>query len=341
MVKRLPLIGIVIFVIPIVWFLILTYRNAQDSFPSATATLTPFPPLVAQASITPIRAPTESSTPIPPLTLTPTDPPPSHPTATQSSTPMPTPTLTPTTDPTATHTPSLTPTTPPTATPIPQLDAVIVYQSGSVNLRSGPGTNYPPLTTLSQGEALTLLGRNRAGDWLNVRVDAQGIAGWVSADSDLVQVNLDPATLALASIPATPTPAFTPTPTSTPTPAYPKPVPLYGVADQVVVVDKHVYLAWQWDGPPLRENEKFSVRVIRKGSTESCFHWQVERTEYRGPLDGCNVGPHDWQVRLALDTGLPGEAKWQDLSPISDEQYLEIVRATTKPEKSISGSSAD
>jgi hypothetical protein len=62
------------------------------------------------------------------------------------------------------------------------------FSKGSANLRSGPGTNFSIQGGLSQGEAVTLVSRNAAGDWLLVRLE-EGTA-WVSAslissDADL------------------------------------------------------------------------------------------------------------------------------------------------------------
>lgn len=56
--------------------------------------------------------------------------------------------------------------------------------SGSVNdasnLRSGPGTNYAKVGGLQKGAAVTVIGRNDAGDWLVVQ--AQGIPqAWIAS----------------------------------------------------------------------------------------------------------------------------------------------------------------
>ena len=56
--------------------------------------------------------------------------------------------------------------------------------SGTVylNVRSGPGTGYPVISTVPSGAALAVSARNAAGDWLQVRQSAlPGGSGWVSA----------------------------------------------------------------------------------------------------------------------------------------------------------------
>lgn len=51
--------------------------------------------------------------------------------------------------------------------------------TGSLNVRSGPGTGYAALGVLAAGETVTADGRNPAGDWL--RFSQEGETGWVYA----------------------------------------------------------------------------------------------------------------------------------------------------------------
>ena len=96
----------------------------------------------------------------------------------------------------------------------------VIRSSGSVNVRSGPGTGNPIITALRPGTQVAIIGQNEAGDWLNVRLE-DGTEGWVSAQ--LVQV--EPQSSALGKgwakiraplaqpIPNTPRPTRTPPPT--------------------------------------------------------------------------------------------------------------------------------
>ena len=45
------------------------------------------------------------------------------------------------------------------------------------NIRSGAGDNYPVVTTVKQGDKLTVIGES--GDWFNVRLE-NGQEGWIS-----------------------------------------------------------------------------------------------------------------------------------------------------------------
>lgn len=51
--------------------------------------------------------------------------------------------------------------------------------AGQVNVREGPGAGYLPLTTVNQGETVTLLGRNADASWVQAKL-TDGTTGWVS-----------------------------------------------------------------------------------------------------------------------------------------------------------------
>ncbi len=98
---------------------------------------------------------------------------------------------TPTAMPTPTSSPTVTPM--PTATP-----GVVVVRPGpaqGLNIRSGPGTDYPVLATLPAGSRLTPVGRDAAGRWVEVCCVNAGQPGWVLAE--LVELAVD-----LQSLPA-------------------------------------------------------------------------------------------------------------------------------------------
>ncbi|MEZ4767852.1 MAG: SH3 domain-containing protein [Caldilineales bacterium] len=114
-----------------------------------------------------------------------------------------------------------------TATPTVQPTPFVKVESDSLNVRLGPGTDYPVLGQVLLGQRLTLVGRNDAGDWLVVCcVDGQ--AGWVTARlvSTTADVGLLPVGLAPTRVPtatALPTATPTPTPPATPTVAATEP----------------------------------------------------------------------------------------------------------------------
>lgn len=91
-----------------------------------------------------------------------------------------------------------------------------VVQVVSLNVRQGPGTTYPVVGKLAEGNEITVEGRNEAGDWWYICCIAGGdTRGWVSAA--LVTPNF--ATEQAAALPVVasePAPEATPVPTAAP-----------------------------------------------------------------------------------------------------------------------------
>ncbi len=119
--------------------------------------------------------------------------------------------------PAATEIPTETPTpAPPTETPTPEPTAtpegVTVTLSQNMNVRGGPGTNYPVVGPGPAGASASVLGRNSDSSWLQIEYPPgpQGI-GWIYAQ--LVQISGNPETVAVAEAPPPPPP---PTPVPEP-----------------------------------------------------------------------------------------------------------------------------
>jgi len=90
-----------------------------------------------------------------------------------------------------------------------------VVASTTVNVRAGPGTNYPVIGSLSPDEPVSVVGRNEAGTWWQVQLPG-GSTGWVAAS--VVEAT------AVAGVPVAPAPP-PPAPTApavTPTPERPR-----------------------------------------------------------------------------------------------------------------------
>jgi len=58
--------------------------------------------------------------------------------------------------------------------------------SAGLNLRSGPGADYPPIAQLVRGTPLQPLERTEDSGWMRVRFEAVSIEGWVSAGEQFV-----------------------------------------------------------------------------------------------------------------------------------------------------------
>jgi len=99
----------------------------------------------------------------------------------------------------------------PTATPEPTtLPAPIARVLNPINIRSGPGTNYPVIGGLTPDTRVEIVGRNADGDWWQV-LYGDDATGWLSAP--LVAVEGDASLVTVAVDIPVPPPAATPAPT--------------------------------------------------------------------------------------------------------------------------------
>jgi uncharacterized protein YraI len=73
----------------------------------------------------------------------------------------------------------ITQTTTTTTATAPANPNVATVTTDLLNVRSGPSTAFPVLTTIPNGTQMTVLGRNAANTWLNVRL-ADATEGWVT-----------------------------------------------------------------------------------------------------------------------------------------------------------------
>jgi hypothetical protein len=149
-------------------------------------------------------------TPIPTKTLRPTfTNTPAKPTMTSAPTEVP-----------ATATPEAPTSTPepPTAVPSPTSEVSRLTASASVNVRSGPGTNYAQIGRLQAGQSFIITGKNPAGDWW--QFDFNGRSGWVLGE--LVRASGGERVQVAANI--APPPTVRPRPTARPVPR-PQPQP--------------------------------------------------------------------------------------------------------------------
>lgn len=109
-----------------------------------------------------------------------------------------------------------TPTPLPTKTPLPantsQATRTIVVATtlrpqvqvniSSANIRSGPGTNYPPIDVAERGDVFTILATDSSQDWYNILMP-DGKRGWIGASVVNVLGTLSNVDVAL-TVPAAP-----------------------------------------------------------------------------------------------------------------------------------------
>ncbi|MCP4417124.1 MAG: SH3 domain-containing protein [Chloroflexi bacterium] len=102
---------------------------------------------------------------------------------------------------------------PNTASGTPQLRVVL----SSVNVRSGPGTNYPPISALLKDSVVNVIAKNKNGSWFLIELPG-GSQGWIAGSVTDPVVAADMAKVQVATnIPAPPssTPTLTATATAT------------------------------------------------------------------------------------------------------------------------------
>ena len=92
--------------------------------------------------------------------------------------------------------PTATSEAPPMAAPATPAGARVSPQGDSVNVRGGPGTDYAVVTALTAGQSALVIGRNAAGDWLQIE------QGWVRVDVVTVTGDTSQVAVVEASAPA-------------------------------------------------------------------------------------------------------------------------------------------
>jgi len=233
---------------------------------------------------TPVPQPT--ATPIP-ATATPLPPSPTPTTAPA------TPTAVPVTQPTDTP-------APPTATPTP---APQVVADGPINVRSGPGTDYPVVSALQTGESAAIIGVNGDQSWWQIQM-TDGSSGWVYSQIIPTAGNTKqvPTVSDIPAPPPTPTPAAPPTATPAPKPAIDftlESIRLWGPEEN----------GGYFDGPSLHCGEKRQLRAIVLDAAGQ-------------PLNGVTLVGIYSRVEQVTGSKGPGMAEWI----LGDGDGLRVVR---------------
>lgn len=103
-----------------------------------------------------------------------------------------------------TPTPAPTAVPAPTATPQPTPMAAVNYPT--VNVRSGPSTEYPSIGVLTQGTICPVNGRNSDATWARLVCTVQSVIGWVS--SDLLTFNFNLLDAPVVAVDPPPAPSY-------------------------------------------------------------------------------------------------------------------------------------
>ena len=114
----------------------------------------------------------------------------------------------------------------------------------SLNVRSGPGTEYPTIGAMGAGQSAQITGKNPDGSWWQIVYPLNsGERGWISAKAQYSRATNAAAVPVV--IPPPPPPTAAPTPTATPTPVPERPTIFAFWADRTVIsAGESVTLHW-------------------------------------------------------------------------------------------------
>jgi uncharacterized protein YgiM (DUF1202 family) len=57
-----------------------------------------------------------------------------------------------------------------------------------LNVRTGPGVDYPTIATLSQGDTVLVVNTDLKTNWLQVELPNSDQLGWITGSSSYVQI---------------------------------------------------------------------------------------------------------------------------------------------------------
>lgn len=190
----------------------------------------------------------------------------------------------------------------PTPTPV-NLKPTAVVTGAVVNVRSGPGTEYPPIAQLEKGTSCGVIGRNSDASWLQLQC-SNGVTGWVSSDLLFVQGNLVNVPVVAVSPP--------------PAPSYPEWKASYfnnrNLAGSPVVVrnDPTINFEWGTGSPDSRVPvDNFSARYERNiNFTSGYYRFTVRLDDGVRVWLGNELIFDDWREgsdrTLSIDRGVSG-----------------------------------
>lgn len=215
----------------------------------------------------------------------------------------------------------------PTDTPTPEQTVARFtvkpdLQAQAVNVRSGPGTSFPPLGTIQRGQQFEISGKNVEGTWYAFTFN--GRQGWVYIG--LVNVENSQLIALAQNIPATPVPP--PPPTATPVPAAP------AAADPCAGIGGDGCKFRLREGPTFRHNGgselKLTVGFVRVLSGNN-YEWQG--SYFVGLMkDGTQVMPtqdQDWTTRSLIGSPAHG--------PLGHHNYVYNLKLDRLPGGTVNG----
>jgi uncharacterized protein YraI len=172
--------------------------------------------------------------------------------------------------------------------------------SSTVNVRIGPGTNYPAVTKLNKGTKINVRGRDIENRWLLLIPPP---SGWVMGD----YVTLNGETSGLPVVDAPPTPV--PTPTNAPTQVPPTPQP---------TATPPMYVDFRADSPWVIAGQCTTLRWDVEGVRGVYFNGQGQPGH--GSQDVCPAQTQTFVLHVVLNSGYLDRAISVAVLPASPTQ---------------------
>jgi hypothetical protein len=179
--------------------------------------------------------------------------------------------------------------------PIKAFNPICTVLARRLNLRSGPGANYPVIGKLKTGTLLNVTGRNRNVSWVQIEVRKGDQTGWVNADPDSI------ACLGLVSkqpvVHAPPPPAKPAARVQPASPAAPAPLPNDIPAPNAIAYDGSGF-NWEWGGLAMIPDPNWYFDIKVYANRDEAFPYAVEIPNF-DELE--RSGPNHWRYGKSTD----------------------------------------
>ena len=185
----------------------------------------------------------------------------------------------------------------------------------AVNIRGGPGTEYPVIGGLQPGNDIPVIGRDSGGSWLVIAY--AGNQGWVA--KMVVSVNGDTAGLPVVAAPPAPPAAAPPpaAPTAAPAPVVPAPSSAHGIVGTLSLCDARTTYS---------VNDRICVIEKIYNSTNANVEYGILGVNAANITGGPSWFQSSWTGSLSLAPGCTGPVgtcggQWDDGFKLSAGTY--------------------
>jgi len=203
----------------------------------------------------------------------------------------------------------------------------VVVKAENVNVRSGPGTAYPRLGMVKEGQEFDIVARDQAGDWWQICCLA-GEQGWIYAP--LVEANgpIEGVVVAASIPPPPPTPTPVP-PTATPAPARPT-VDYRIVSQRLLTVEEN---GGHHAGYSVNCGEKHEIRILVLDAAGNPLNGAVVAGKWNSNPPQVTGSKGPGRAEFIIYTVASGDQIYVQRDPDGREVTSEVgMSMTTRPE---------